>query len=175
LAQLIGHGNGFNAGVSWAYDAMVANASFLVEYRLLNKGFVPGYFNADYETNPINLVSAEATGNVKNGYYAQFGLSALGVAGLKISYENYNDSTSAALNADAYAKLPQDVEVTGYYRQPDFANFRSLTLEQGATIGGTLAYPINQMMRAIVHYKKVYNPSTARVEESEYVELQLRF
>jgi hypothetical protein len=174
-AKLIDHGSGLSAGISWAYDMMVANASFLAEYRLLDKGFVPGYYNADYETNPINITSVEATGNAKNGYLAQLGINALGLAGLKVAYENYNDSSSAALNADLFAKLPQDVEVTGYYRQPNFVNFRSLTLEQGAMVGGSVSYPMNQYTRAILHYKKVYNPSTAQIEESEYLEIKLSF
>ncbi|MFH1683983.1 MAG: hypothetical protein ABIA67_03785, partial [Candidatus Margulisiibacteriota bacterium] len=108
-AQLVDHGSGFGAGVSWGYDLMVASATFLAEYRMMDKGFVPGYFDADYEYNPINLASAEASGNVKNGYVAKLGISALGLASLNVAYENYNDSNSSAINADLFAKLPQDV------------------------------------------------------------------
>ncbi|MDD5382374.1 MAG: hypothetical protein PHH60_01825 [Candidatus Margulisbacteria bacterium] len=174
-AQLVGHGSGFSAGLSWAYDLMVANASFLAEYRLIDSRFVPGYFDSDYETNPIDLSSAEATGNVKNGYLAQLGLNALGLATLNVAYENYNDSTSASLAADLMAKLIQGIEVAGYYKQPKFENFRSLTLEEGAMMGGSIAYPINPYAKIVANYKKVYNPDTAKVEESQFYELRLSF
>ncbi|PIS31779.1 hypothetical protein COT42_00090 [Candidatus Saganbacteria bacterium CG08_land_8_20_14_0_20_45_16] len=174
-AQLVGHGSGFSTGLSWAYDLLVADASFLAAYRMLDNGFVPGYFGQDYETNPINLTSAEATGNIKNGYVTQLGINALGLAALKVAYENYNDSDSASVMADLFAKLPQDVEVTGYYKQPNFTNFRSLSLEQGAIMGGSIAYPVNPYTRVVVHYKKIYNPDTASVEESQYYELRFSF
>jgi len=174
-AQLVDHGSGLSTGVSWGYDIMVAKASFLAAYRMMDSGFVPGYFGPEYETNPINLASAEATGNVKNGYVAQFGLNALGLASLDIIYENYNDSDSASINANAFAKLPGDIEATYYYQQPDFVNFRSLTLEEGAIIGGSLAYPVNPYTRIVAHFKKAYNTDTQQVEESTYYELRLSF
>ncbi len=174
-AHLVDHGSGLGAGLGWGADLFVLEASFLAEYRMLDSNFVPGYFNEDYETNPINLTSAEATGNVKNGYLAQLGLKALDIATLTVAYENYNDSESASLNADLFARLPQDLEVTGYYRQPNFVNFRSLSLEQGAIMGGSIGYPINPYTKMVVHYKKVYNPDLGEVEESQYYELRMSF
>jgi hypothetical protein len=174
-AHLVDYGSGLSAGVSWGMDIMVAKAAFLAEYRLLDSNFVPGYFDSDYETNPINLASAEATGNVKNGYLAQLGLSALDLLTLNAVYEYYNDSDSAAVGADLFAKLIGDIEVTGYYKQPKFSNFRSLSLEEGAILGGSIAYPVNPFTRIVVHYKKLYNPDTQQVEESQYYELRLSF
>ncbi|MEE8637822.1 MAG: hypothetical protein V3T21_02140 [Candidatus Margulisiibacteriota bacterium] len=174
-AHLIDYGSGFSTGLSWGMDLMVASASLLAEYRFLDSNFVPGYFDADYETNPINLASAEATGNVKNGYLAQLGISALDIATLNAVYEYYNDSDAASVTADLSAKLIGDIEVTGYYKQPKFTNFRSLSLEEGAIMGGSIAYPVNPFTRIVVHYKKVYNPDTAEVEESQYYELRLSF
>jgi len=174
-AMLVSHGGGLTAGLSWAQDFMVAQADFSAGYRLLDSRFVPGYFGEDYETNPINIASAEATGNSKNGYLVKFGANAFGLASLKATYENYNDANSASLNADLFAKLPQDVEVTGYYKQPNFANFRSLTLEQGAILGGSMAYPVNPFTKVIVHYKKAYDTATGQVVESQYYEMKFSF
>ena len=173
-AQLLDYGSGLATGISWGLDVMLAKASFLAEYRMLDSKFVPGYFDSDYETNPINLASAEATGNVKNGYLAQLGVSALDLLALSVAYENYNDSDSASVNADLYAKIV-NMEVTGYYKQPNFINFRSLSLEEGAIMGGSIAYPVNPFTWLVVHYKKVYNPDTEEVEESQYYELRLSF
>jgi hypothetical protein len=173
-AHLVDHGSGFSTGIGWGADLLIASASFLAEYRFLDSNFVPGYFDADYETNPINLSSAEATGNVKNGYLVQFGIKAMDMAALNVTYENYNES-DAALEGDVFVKLPQDIEVTAYYKQPKFVNFRSLSLEEGAIVGGSVAYPVNQFTKIIVHYKKVYNPDTQQVEESQYYEMRLSF
>ena len=173
-AQLVDHGGGLGTGVSWGQDFMVAAADFTLAYRLLDNRFVPGYFNADYETNPVNLTSAEATGNAKNGWLGKLGIKALGLATLNVRYENYNES-AAALNADLSAKLPQEVEVTGYYQQPSFADFRSLTLEEGAILGGSIAYPVNPYTKVVMHVKRYYDSSTQQVVEDQYYEMQLNF
>jgi hypothetical protein len=170
-AQLFDHGSGFNIGLSWAYDLMVASASFLAEYRILDNKFVPGYFDSNYESNPINLTAAAATGNPKNGYLAQLGIKALGLASLGVIYEKYNDS-DAALSGDLAAKLPGNVEVSGYYKQPKFTQFSSLSFEQGAVLGATVAYPVNPFTKLVLNYKKAYNPATSQVEETQFYEIR---
>jgi hypothetical protein len=172
--QLMNHGNGITAGLSWAYNLMVADASFLAEYRMLDKGFVPGYFGVDYETNPVDLTSAEASGNPKNGYLAQLGVNALGLASLTAVYEAYQDS-NASLMADLTAKLGEQVSVRGYYKQPNFVDYRSVTLEQGAILGADVAYKVNPYTSLITHYKKAYNPTTGQVESTQYYEVALSF
>jgi hypothetical protein len=173
-SQLMNHGNGLSAGISWAYDLMVANASFLAEYRMLDKGFVPGYFGVDYENNPIDLASAEATGTAKNGYLTQLGINALGIASLNAILEGYQNSNTT-LTADLSAKLGDQVTVKGYYKQPDFVDFRSVSLEQGAIIGADVSYKVNPFTTLITHYKKAYNPSTGQVESTQYFEVGLSF
>ncbi len=172
--QLMNHGNGYAAGLSWAYNLMVADASFLAEYRVLDKGFVPGYFGADYETNPVDLASAEASGKPKNGYLAQLGVNALGLASLKAVYEAYQDS-NASLMADLTAKLGEQLSVRGYYQQPNFVDYRSITLEQGAILGADVAYKVNPYTSLITHYKKAYNPTSGQVESTQYYEISLSF
>jgi hypothetical protein len=173
-SQLLNHGMGLATGISWAYDLMVANASFLAEYRMLDKGFVPGYFGIDYEYNPIDLVSAEATGNAKNGYLAQFGVNALGLMSVAAVFESYQDSKSA-LTADLSAKLTDQLTLHGYYRQPNFVDFRSITLEQGAIIAADVAYKVNPFTSLITHYKKAFNPGSGQVESTQYYEVALSF
>jgi len=170
--QLLNHGSGFSAGLSWAYNALVADASFLAEYRVLDKGFVPGYFGTDYENNPIDLISAEATNQPKNGMLAQLGINALGLASLKAVYETYQGSNSSLL-ADLTAKLNEQLSVRGYYQQPNFVDFRSITLEQGALLGADVAYKINPNTSLITHYKQAYNPVKGLVESTQYYELAL--
>lgn len=173
-AQLIGRGGGLSAGINWAYDLMVVYTSFLAEYRYLDANFIPSYFDANYETSPINLDLAAATGNRKNGYLVQYGIRAMDMASLNISYENYIDS-DASLAAELYGKLPQNIEITGYYKQPKFVHFSSLSFDQGAVAGGSIAYPLNQFTKLVVNYKKAYNVTTGNVEESTFYEVRLNF
>ena len=172
--QLINHGAGFNAGLSWAYDAMVANVSFLAEYRMLDKGFVPGYFGVDYETNPVDLTSAEASGKPKNGTLSQLGINAVGLATLNVIYESYQDS-NASLTADLSARLNEQTSVKGYYKQPNFVDYRSVNIENGAILGADVTYKVNPMTSIITHYKKAYNPATGQVESTQYYEVGLSF
>lgn len=172
--QLMNYGNGFSAGLSWAYNLLVADASFLAEYRMLDKGFVPGYFNAEYESNPVDLASAEASGVAKNGYLVQLGVNALGLASLTAAYEAYQDS-NASLKADLTARLSDQVRVRGYYEQPNFVDYRSISLEEGAIMGADVAYQVNSYTELITHYKRAYDPATGQVKDNQYYEVRLSF
>jgi hypothetical protein len=172
--QLMNHGNGYSAGISWAYNLLVADASFLAEYRMLDKGFVPSYFNAEYENNPVDLASAEASGKAKNGYLAQLGINALGLASLSAIYEAYQDS-NASLKADLAVRLSEQVKVHGYYDQPNFVDYRSISLEEGAIMGADVTYKLNPYTDLITHYKRAYNPATGLVEDTQYYEVSLSF
>lgn len=172
--QLINHGAGASAGLSWAYDMMVANASFSAEYRMLDKAFVPGYFGSDYENNPVDLASAEATGSPKNGYLVQTGINALGLMTFNAVYESYLNSNSA-LTADLMSKLGDQITVRGYYKQPNFVDFRSISLEQGVVLGADVAYKLNPNTSLITHYLKAYNPASGQVESTQYYEVALNF
>ncbi len=172
--QLINHGGGVSAGLSWGYDMMVANAFLSGEYRMLDKSFVPGYFGADYENNPVDLTSVEATSSPKNGYLAKAGINALGFVSLSAAYESYVNSNNA-LTADLTTKLGEQIDLHGYYKQPDFVDFRSLTLEQGAIMGADVGYKLNQNTRLVTHYRKAYNPASGQVESTQYYEIALSF
>jgi len=174
VGSLINHGSGLSAGFSWAYDIMVANTFFLAEYRLMDKGFVPGYFGVDYETNPIDLASAEATGQAKNGVFTQLGINALGLASLSAIYESYQGSNSA-LTADLNAKASDQVNFHGYYKQPNFVDFRSLDLSQGAILAADVTYKMNQNTSLIYHYKKAFDPTLGQVVSTQYYEIGLSF
>ncbi|MFH1386260.1 MAG: hypothetical protein ABIH50_01165 [bacterium] len=172
--QLLNHGSGLSAGLSWAYDIFVAITSFSAEYRVLDKGFVPGYFGVDYENNPIDLASVEASSEAKNGFLVQMGVNAFGLATLSAAYETYQNNNST-LTADLSAKLSEQINVRGYYKQPNFVNFRSLSYEQGAILGADVAYKVNPFTSLITHYKKSYNSTTGRVESTQYAEISMNF
>ena len=172
--QLINHGGGLTAGLSWGYDLMVANASFSAEYRMLGQGFVPGYFSADYENNPVDLASVEAANGPKNGYLVQAGINALGLMSFDAAYESYINSNNA-LTADLSTKLGEQINLRGYYKQPNFVDFRSISFDQGAVLGADAAYKLNPNTSLIAHYRKAYNPASGLVEATQYYEMALSF
>ena len=96
------------------------------------------------------------------------------LASLNAVYESYNDS-NASLTANLTAKVSDQVSVAGYYKQPNFKDYRSLTYEQGAILGADVAYKVNPYTSMIVHYKKAYNPATGVVESTQYYEMALSF
>ncbi|MBI5700949.1 hypothetical protein HZC34_03755 [Candidatus Saganbacteria bacterium] len=170
-AQIVNHGSGIGAGLTWAYDIMAAKASFNAQYRTFDKGFIPSLFSSDYETNPKSLASAEASGNSKNGYLVELGIDALGLAQLNAAFESYVGSNQS-FGATLAAKVSEQVSFTGYYKQPSFINFSSLSYEQGAIMGGKLAYKVNPYTTLITNFKRAYNPATGQVQSDQYYEMQ---
>jgi hypothetical protein len=173
--QMANHGNGYGVGTGWAFDLLkFISASFSFTYRMLDQGFVPGYFNIDYESNPIDLSSVEASGNNKNGYVGELALAMANRLEATLTYEDYNDS-NPALTGQAAAIITDQISATAYYKQENFADFRSLSLEEGAILGGSLTYKINAFTSLTVNYKRAYNASTGQVEESQYYEMGFGF
>ncbi|OGC15565.1 hypothetical protein A3J90_07175 [candidate division WOR-1 bacterium RIFOXYC2_FULL_37_10] len=164
---------GSTIGINWGFNALVFAALFDAGYRINGKNFVPGYFNGNYETNPINLTSYEASSKEKNGYIAEVNLLFSSLLQADVIYEYYNGS-NAVLNGKASAKYDK-YTASAYFEQPKFTDFRSLNLEQGAIIGMTVGYDINDNMTLFAHYKKAYDPTAGKVIESQYYEVKLGF
>lgn len=170
-AQLMGHGNGLTAGIDWASNVMDLSMSFNAGYRSLDKGFAPGYFNEQYESNPIDLVSYEATGKEKNGEIVELYAAYSNLSKLGIIYENYNGS-NPSLTGDLKTVLSEKASLALRYSQPNFVDFRSLDLEQGAIIIGALTYKLNANLAMVLNYKKAYDPVAGKVVESQYYEMK---
>jgi len=172
-AQLFGHGSAATVGIDWAMDALVLSAAFDAGYRIVDRSFVPGYFGPDYEINPIDFTSYEASGQSKNGYIADLKLVATNLLRLNAVYES-DCGSNASLYADAYTELDR-ITASYYYKQPNFADLRSLTYEEGAITGGSLGYKITPNLIAAVNFKNAYDPVLGKVVESRYYEVKLAF
>lgn len=171
-ARLMNYGQGASAGIDWGIDLMAFAATFDVGYRMLGANFTPGYFNADYEINPTDLTSVGASS--RNGYFAEFRGIASDYLQLQIMYEAYHNSNTA-LWAEATTKPRDDIFASAYYKQPKFVDFKSLTLEEGAIIGGKVGYKVNPFTTLITHFKRAYNPTLGMVEDSQYYEMVFSF
>lgn len=173
-AKLNGYGGGISSGLKWGVDFLFLRSYASASYNILDKDFIPAYFNEAYESNPINMTIAAATGQNKNGYIAEAGLHLMSIAGLDLTFENYNTGNAAFLTS-FYVQPTEQLFFEGYYKQPDFINFNSLTFEQGLIFGGTLTYKINPNLSLLTIYKKAYDPKQGKVVESQNYGLKFNF
>ncbi|MFC1495913.1 hypothetical protein ACFL52_00675 [Candidatus Margulisiibacteriota bacterium] len=173
-AQLNNHGKAASVGIDWSTQMLGFVAAFDTGYRFVGGNFVPGYFNEEYEINPTDISSVAAQGIRRDGYFADFKAKLPKVLNLDISYENYNGG-NGAIAALAESYLREDIEVSAYYQQPNFVDFNSLTLENGAVMGAKIGYYVNPFTKVITHYRKAYNPATGQVEETQFYEVALSF
>lgn len=173
-ARLIGRGGGFAAGLAASADFGLGKASLRAERRIIDYNFVPGYFNEDYETNPINLTSYEASSQSKDGYRVLLNTTVLNKGYIQAILEGYNGSNSA-LKADAYADISPEYFAAASFYQPNFQDSRSLNVEQGAIITTRLGYKANAFTNIIVNYKKAYDPDQGKVVETQWYEFKIAF
>lgn len=170
-ASLLNHGNGLTFGLGWDYDILAMALSFDAGYRAIDKGFAPGYFNAEYESNPIDLTSFEASGKSKNGYTAELNALYGKIFKFRAFFEKYNENPTGSLNGNATLYM-DEAYADFYYSQPNFVDFRSLDLQQGAVLNGEVGYKVNQFTTLVLHYKKYYDGGLAQVVESTYYEMK---
>ena len=170
----VNHGSGLSAGYNLDQNLGIGTVNFKAEYRYIDKNFIPGYFNEDYETNPIDFASYEAANTSKNGYRVQLGANVLGQGSALAVLEGYQGSNTS-LRAEAIAQLSKDYSAWVQYYQPNFVDARSLDLSQGAVITGKLGYKVNPYTMVIINYKKAYDPVQGKVVETQWYELSLNF
>jgi len=170
-AKIFRYGKGFAYGLKWGLEDGPFFIAFDAGYRFLENNFVPGYFNAEYGSNPVDLASYEATGETKDGYAVEFVGRFADLVKLNSVYESYKGSNNS-INAAAAAELGP-LALSAYMDQPNFVDFRSLTLEEGAIVGGTMGYKVNPFTTLLVHYKKAYDPVAGEVIESQYYEARI--
>lgn len=171
-AQLMNNGQGSSIGVDWGFDALAFVTKFDMGYRMMSSRFAPGFFNAAYETDPTNLTSLGASS--RNGYFAELTALAGSYLNLIALYESYQGNNTA-LTAQVDSKPREDVILSAYYKQPNFVDFTSLNFEQGAILGAKVGYKVNPITMMIAHYKKAYDPSVAKVVESQWYEVAFSF
>ena len=171
-AKMNNHGSGFSAGFNQDMDILIGKANFRAERRFIDYNFVPGYFNENYETDPIDISSYEATSSNKNGYRVQAGASVLSRGNIWAVLEGYEGSNTA-LKGYASVKLTGQYFAEAGYFQQNFVDSRSLSLDQGAVITGRLGYKVNPFTTVIANYKQYYDPAAGRVVYTQWYEMSL--
>ena len=171
-AKMMNHGAGISAGFNQDLDIFIGRANLRAERRFIDKNFIPGYFNENYETNPIDIASYEAASSRKDGYRLSAGATVLSKGNIWAVLEGYEGSNTT-LKAYASAILSENYYGEVQYTQSDFKDARSLNLEEGAVITGKLGYKVNPFTTVIANYKQYYDPSAGRVVYTQWYEMSL--
>jgi hypothetical protein len=175
VGQLNNHGAGLGLGTDWAYDLFgFMRSTFMLTYRVMDKGFVPGYFDVDYESNPADLSSAEAGTTNRNGILGEWAFNVANRLAATLTYENYNDS-NPSLIALANAIISDKFLASGYYKQENFTDLRALSYEEGAILGAAVTYKLNPFASLTWNYKKAYKSTSGQVEETQYLSAGMGF
>lgn len=173
-AKMNNHGSGISAGFNQDMGILIGRANFRAERRLIDRNFVPGYFNENYETDPIDIASYEASNTSKNGYKVQLGATVLSLGNIWAVLEGYEGSNTT-LKGYASAKIGDLYFAEAGYSQQNFIDARSLTLDQGAVITGKLGYKVNPFTTVIANYKQYYDPAAGKVVYTQWYEIALSF
>jgi len=172
LAGLSNGSTGFQAGYKWGLDFFIANFNVQAAYRSLGDKYIPNYFGPEYESNPIDIASAESFKG-KTGYAAEMTAAFMDIASAGIYYESYGDKNTT-LSGALMAKVDPYI-FKGYYSQPDFVDFRSTSFEDGAVMGLTLGYKLNPVTTLLTNYKQYYDSGLGQVVCDRSVEMQFGF
>lgn len=170
-AQLVNFGAGLTTGARWGYDFIIAKLIGRVEYQQLAADFAPGIFNSEYEVNPLNFAAYRAAGQARKGTIGELDLMFLNYATLHGVYEGYDGQRpSARADLKVADVFFPGYEISGYFIAPNMRDFRGLSLEQGAVLGGRVGYKVNPFVKVYVNYKRAFNGTLGRPEDTTYYE-----
>jgi hypothetical protein len=82
--KLMNYDGGFMTGLK---GRLLEFADYQVDYRICGDKFVPGYFNTQYEYEPVDLKTL-STGGI-SGYHGALGYDILSLGRFDLEYENY--------------------------------------------------------------------------------------
>lgn len=135
-ADLTDQGTGLSAGFKGSASGVFR---YRAEYRQLEKGFVPGYFNENYEAQSFNF-STDAPTKSLSGFLVAAGFDAMnGYIKADAQYENYEDSNilTAALG---WQELNNTVGVINYSVPFQGDSNRVMTMDILYKTGGAIDY-----------------------------------
>ena len=144
-------------------------AKFNLRYISFEAGFVPGYFNSQYEVSPVDLSSTNTAAS--NGFLATLGLDYAPLFSFSGTYSSFK-GYDASLLAVATSEMPNKVKVVVSYEQPKFGSLSDLS-SNNANYKADLYYPMDKNM-VIFHYKRIYL-SGGVMDTSTSVEYQIGF
>ncbi|MSR88235.1 MAG: hypothetical protein EXS67_01090 [Candidatus Margulisbacteria bacterium] len=135
-------GKGQSLGIKG--DFIVAN--YKLEYRSLEAGFIPGYFNESYEATSLD--AANTPKDKTNGFLGAFSASLNDYIKGGIIYENYAHHTPLLTGAIGWHKIGNTTGVANYTR--------SFTGDDNAILNSDILYSTDNGLDYVVHFKRIY-------------------
>ncbi len=145
-ASLSGFGNGQTIGVG---GSMTPAIDYKFEYRILGQNFVPGYFNATYESNPSNISLMTKSTSGWLGYAGAKFLDDYVKADLV--FEQYDGLKPSLTGALGWRQIYNCVGVINYVQ-----TFPSATEQGLGTFSGDFLYITGGPANYVVSVKRVY-------------------
>jgi hypothetical protein len=154
----VGHLCNYSKGFMTGFKGKLFIFDYQVDYRRLGQNFVPGYFNAQYETTPVDLDTLNK--GIINGYHAGLGFGLFENLYFAADYEDYNfeESSKNDQSVKAYLDIHDFFAINGKicYEQLQLKNLEDANLTfQGLVPLSILG--INAPGRANILYKRVYD------------------
>jgi hypothetical protein len=167
-------GEGDMAGVAFDYDLIMAFASIKMGSVSFNDRFIPGYFTAGYDIDPVDFVSLEADGKRRYGTLASVDIGILGAVALNLTNENYNDGGAATSGAILVTPLPY-LSISGYVKELSFLDLREIQGKDANLIGASVEYDSRHGMKYSINYKKTPFGDDLKPIESCYCSIGCSF
>ncbi len=117
---------------------------FRVEYRMLGKDFVPGFFNANYEIAPVNIT---ANFPATTGYFMGAAVRLMPFGIVSVGYEHYSNRDAVIRCAVAFNEIKGVSGVVAYEQ--------TLVKDSPQKVRGTFIYPLNAYTNLVTHYEQI--------------------
>lgn len=170
-AQLSNYSKGVMSGLTGkVFDFL----DYRIDYRQFGGQFVPGYFNYQYETSPIDLTTINR-GKI-TGYHAGLGLNLGSIAYFQADYENYTyedtDDVDPRLIAQLFFNGIDGIDGYARYEQLNMRSLDSID-DQGANVIAEVFVPpakfgYNYPGKMKIKYKGYYDVNGDYQESQEF-------
>ena len=148
LDMFIEYGSISNGSSGWATGLkfnMGEGFNIKTEFRSFGKNFVPGFFNSQYESNPIDLATYSSSATI--GYFLGLDFSLLPLGMVSIGYADYGN-TDPAFKGSVIFK-----EVMGYTGIISYEKY--VFLSTPYEVRGTIMYKLTPYTSAVVDIIKI--------------------
>lgn len=135
-------GKGQAAGIKGDFTI----ATYKLEYRNLQAGFLPGYFNETYEATSLD--SAQVPQEDISGFLGAFSASLNDYIKAGIVYENYAHRAPILTGALGWHQLGNITGVVNYSR--------SFTGDNNAVLNSNILYTTDSGLDYVIHFKRIY-------------------
>jgi hypothetical protein len=190
--RIAGAGNGLHlgvmAGINFPIPLFQLTLDARLEYRIMQAGYIPEYFDQTYDLGRVSYARATSTGVAyypkatvarmlkadpttgTQGYYGEVAFNFAGFVQIGGTLQDYQSDNGASLGL--YATIPkiEFVKLQGYYLRKNFSALSdAFTLDNRSLLGGSIAYKIVGPLYFRAQFERtwVVNPNNTAVTASD--------